>query len=131
MVEHDEGMRLAVLSHGILCGDKFNFVQALKATRLGIVVVGTGTAEDRASFLTIGVDLFLERPFVIDDLIDLVAGRIRNCADCGLPLPLRRPRSGDAARSWVCRGCGARYYAILDDECSADVLNNVRGTDGE
>ncbi len=42
-----------------------------------------------------------------------------------MPLPLRYPRPGETASAWLCRYCGERFLAVLDDRCPPMVLANV------
>ncbi len=48
------------------------------------------------------------------------------CNSCGLPLPLRLPRPGEAASSWECCYCNNRFHATLVDSYPPEILANVR-----
>lgn len=50
---------------------------------------------------------------------------IEECTGCGLPLPLRPPRPGEAASSWVCSYCTTRFYAVLLEDSPPEVLGNI------
>jgi CheY-like chemotaxis protein len=104
-------------------------VARLRELRPEIRIVGTGTNDCRAALAKAGVRLFLLKPFVIDDLVNVLTDRIGKCIDCGLPIPLRRVRPGDVGRSWECCGCGSRYLAVLDEGSPPDLRRNVRPAD--
>jgi CheY-like chemotaxis protein len=133
--DHDEGLRLAsrdprigfvVLDYHIPSGEMSAFVQQLSGVRAEVLIIGTSGGDRREAFAAVGVTRFLQKPWRAEDLLDLLRDRIGSCVECGLPLPLRRPLEGEPARSWVCCGCGARYYGVLDEEVHAETLRNVR-----
>lgn len=41
-------------------------------------------------------------------------------------LPLRHPRPGEVASTWVCTYCRERLFAVLDDGCPPDILVNAQ-----
>jgi CheY-like chemotaxis protein len=133
--DHGEGLRLAerdprigfvVLDYDISGGQASAFIQQLSSVRPDLVVVGTSGGDRREAFAALGVTRFLQKPWRVDDLLNLLRDRIGSCVECGLPLPLRRPLGNEPARSWICCGCGARYRGVLDEEAAADTLCNVR-----
>lgn len=48
------------------------------------------------------------------------------CNHCGLSLPLRLPRPGEVASSWLCAACENRFYATLVDSYPPEILSHVR-----
>ena len=55
-----------------------------------------------------------------------LAGRLSQCVVCSAPLPLRLPQEGEAGSPWHCVQCETRYLALLDDDCPAELRQNVR-----
>lgn len=129
LIENDGGIQFVLLDIEIPDSDPADIVKQIKVVRSNVAVIGTSTSHRWEEAAAMGIELFLQKPWRIEDLINLVAGKIGACVDCGLPLPLRRPGPNDAPRSWVCRGCGARYRAILDTEASAETLRNAQLAD--
>lgn len=101
-------------------------VERAYALRPDLRIVGTDAEDHRDEFAVLGVHFFLFKPYVVENLVNLLTDRIGACVDCGLPIPLRRVRPGETGRSWECAGCGARYYAVFDEGCAADSFRNVR-----
>ncbi|MGA2030658.1 MAG: PilZ domain-containing protein [Thermoguttaceae bacterium] len=56
---------------------------------------------------------------------DAPKGMIR-CGLCDRLLPLRPGKPGEPVTSWVCKGCGASYPAVLDEGCSLETCQSVR-----
>lgn len=129
LLERDPGVQVVLLDHDLPSTSLPEAVERLRGIRPGITLVGTGTTDHRKEFSALGVNYFLEKPYVINDLINALTGRIGACVDCGLPIPLRRPRTGETPSRWVCCGCGARYSAVLDDAFSQDVLRHVQAAE--
>ncbi len=126
LLERDPGVEVVLLDHDLPNTALAEAVSELKAIRPNVRIVGTGATEHRAEFTASGVTLFLEKPYVINDLINTLTDRIGTCLECGLPIPLRRPKPGEAASSWVCCGCGARYSAVLDESFPKDIQRHVQ-----
>lgn len=126
LFKRDPGIRFVCLDYDVRQGDVRLLVEDLEANRPEVTIVGTSQQDRREEFAAMGVERFLQKPWRIEDLIRLLTGRIGNCADCGLPIPLRRPQPGEVASSWVCAGCGSRYFAVLDDDFPPDVISDVR-----
>ena len=55
-----------------------------------------------------------------------LAGRLSQCVVCSSPLPLRLPQEGEVGSPWHCAQCETRYLALLDDDCPAELRQNVR-----
>ncbi len=122
----DPGVKFVILSADIPGGSERLLVRTLKAERPGVAIVGSSQQNRREEFTAIGVERFLHKPWKTEDFINLLTGRIGSCVDCGLPIPLRLPESGEVAGSWVCRRCGSRYSAVLDNDFPPDVVTDVR-----
>ena len=58
-----------------------------------------------------------------------VITRIETCTTCGTRLPLRIPNHGEVGINWQCRGCGYRYYGVLDEDADDEVRDNIREAD--
>jgi two-component system cell cycle response regulator CpdR len=126
LLERDPEINVVILDHDLPGGEIKPFVERMRLVRRNLIVVGTSTRYCREEFAVLGVSRFLLKPFVVGDLINCIMNRIGNCVHCGLPTPLRRPRPEEEARSWICCGCGARYYAILDESMPDDTHRNVQ-----
>jgi len=129
LLEKDEGLGYVIIDCGTSEIALDTAVKMIQAARPDIVIVGTSETDRRDRFARLGVEHFITKPWRVNDLINLLTGRIGNCVECALPLPLRRAQPGEAAQSWVCGVCGARYHAVLDDTFPPDVLQNVRPAD--
>lgn len=55
----------------------------------------------------------------------LTASAVTICAECHLPLPLRRPRNPRDARLWRCANCDTLYLRVVDLLASDDLLLNI------
>jgi CheY-like chemotaxis protein len=106
--------------------DSEEFVTLLRSRRPGVIVIGSSGRDCKNEFAHFGVERFMRKPWHARDLIGLISGRISECVSCGLRIPLRRPFPGEVADSWVCRSCGARYSAMIDQDSPADIFLNVR-----
>ncbi len=51
--------------------------------------------------------------------------RTVKCEHCGLPLPLREPRTSFEARSWRCNGCGQEVKGQLHPDYRLEELRNL------
>ena len=126
LLTNDEGIRFVILDLGLLTEDTPGTLQRIRAARPGLVIIGTGSEDRRPASAAAGAEHFLPKPWRVDLLINLLMRRIGNCIECGLLLPLRQPAAGEAANDWVCRYCGARYHAVLDEGFPPDVLANAQ-----
>ncbi len=126
LFERDPDIGVVVLDCAAPGEDTRRFIERLRVAKPACIVVGTATAACQAERIMADLDHFLHKPFIVEHLIKLLTSRIGNCVDCGLPIPLRRLRPGEVGSSWECCGCGSRYFAVLDDRFSVDVLRNVR-----
>ncbi|MCK4660920.1 MAG: response regulator, partial [Phycisphaerae bacterium] len=125
ILERDRKIEFVVLDYDIPGTNIRRLVEGITALCPNVVIVGCTGGSHREEFAALGVDLYLPKPFTIGDLVNVLTGRIGNCVDCGLPIPLRRPRPGEAAESWQCRGCGSHYRAMFDESFPPQVLSNV------
>ena len=99
----------------------------LREVRPGVTIIGCSEqAADKLRFADLGITDFVPRYWRIADLVNLLAVPIKNCVECGLPLPLLRATPRDNAQSWACGMCGARYRAMLPDNAPEDLRRNVR-----
>ncbi|MCK6485163.1 MAG: response regulator [Phycisphaerae bacterium] len=131
-VQNDRDIRVVILDVDMPGSrvDSFSLVgplvTRLRQLRPSLVFVGNSTIDRREDFAAHGVTRFLQEPWDIDDLIRLLTGRMGNCLECGLTLPLRQPSTGETAGAWVCRGCGARYQGVLDEAFPETIREHVR-----
>jgi len=51
------------------------------------------------------------------------------CVECGLLLPIRRPKPDENHRTFGCTFCGAIYAGIPDETANADERLNAREID--
>ncbi len=126
LLARDAEIRVMILDYDTPAGDIGTVAERAWAVRPDLQIVGTGTEDRREEFSIVGVHRFLPKPYVLEDLINLLTDRIAECVDCGLPLPLRRPRSDETGSGWECAGCGSRYLAVFDEDSASDVFANVR-----
>ncbi len=126
LLENDEGIEFVIHDHDMPPASTAESIERIKAIRPDVVIVGTSGSDRRDDFAALGVEHFLQKPWRCDDLVNVLIGRIGNCDQCGLALPLRLPRPSEQAGSWVCTHCGSRYRAVLDDASPADAMGNAR-----
>lgn len=126
LLGNDDGLQFAVLDHETAGEGLADLVDRIQSDRPDVVLVGSSQGDHRQAFESAGVSLFLQMPWQARDLINLLTGRIGDCVGCGMPLPLRRPRTGEPGESWVCVNCGAAYLAVLDEDASPDTIRIVR-----
>lgn len=117
---------LVIADHGVDGDDMEEFVTTLRASRPGVIVVGSSGSDCRAELKRFGVARFLSKPWRVEDLIDLLSGRIEKCAMCSIPLPLRQPFEGEVGQHWECAFCGCLFQAVLDQDAPGDTFCNVR-----
>jgi CheY-like chemotaxis protein len=128
LFRENAGISVVILDHGVKGDDTASFVRRLKAIRPSIILVGSSGGDVRDDFASVGVPRFLQKPWTADDLIRAIY-RIGECVDCKLPIPLRRPLPGERGSSWVCRGCGSRYHALLDHDAPPEHRENIESVD--
>lgn len=116
---------VVLLDHLATSANIDKVVRELRAQRPGVLIIGNSGADRRADFAAAGVTRYLDKPWHIEQLARMVNERIDTCCECGLPLPLRRPREEEAASSWECAFCGSRYAAVLDEDAPTDVRPNA------
>lgn len=124
LFQRDSRISVVILDHGVMGDNTMSFVKQLRAIRPGVILVGSSGSNFRQDFIAAGVLRFLLKPWTANDLIKAVH-KISECVDCGLPIPLRRPLPGQTGSSWVCRGCGSRYHALLDEDAPPEHRENV------
>ena len=121
----DDAIRLVVLDHPTLGARVDGVVHAMRDVRPDAMIIGNSGSDRRQEFAAAGVRHYLQKPWRVTDLLDLLNRRIQFCVDCDWPLPLLLPRPTEPARSWACAVCGARYRAVLDQSAPPDVRRNV------
>jgi len=115
VVRRHRDISLVILDHPTGTARVEGIVEALRAIGANTTIVGNSGADRRIEFAEAGVELYLQKPWRPADLAALLRGCIRTCVECSSPLPLRRPRVGEAGETWICASCGARYHAVLDE----------------
>lgn len=121
----DSAIKLVILDHPTIGARVDGVVNAMRNTRPDTTIIGNSGSDRRHEFAAAGVKHFLQKPWRISDLLDLLNRRIEFCVDCNWPLPLLRPCPGEPAQRWVCAVCGARYRAVLDRSAPTEVQRNV------
>jgi CheY-like chemotaxis protein len=129
LLGNDDGLQFAVLDRHTAGADLTAAIEQMHAIRPDVVLVGSSPDDRREEFARLGVTLFLQRPWRVHDLINLLTGRIGNCHVCGIQLPLRRPRMDEQSTRWACSNCGAVYAGVLDEDASFDMLLHIRRSD--
>jgi DNA-binding response OmpR family regulator len=131
LLGNDSGLQFVILDYDTVSHELPEVIEQIRRLRPEVVVVGDSPADHRKAFADGGAPLFLQRPWRADNLIGLLTGRIGNCVECGMPLPLRRARQAEQADSWICSNCGAAYHAVIDEEAASDMMMNVRRREGD
>lgn len=126
LLRNDAGLEFIVLDLDGSDVDLGRMVASVRNLSNGVTIVASSVRNRSDECAAMGISYFIEKPWRIDDLINRLSGRIGNCAECGLPLPLRWPREGDTVGSWECAGCGAVYSAVFDHGAAANLLLNAR-----
>ena len=126
LLESDDGLKYVVHDFDIEPFDTAESIRSIQAARPDVLIVGTSGSFHRGDFAALDVDHYLPKPWTVKELIDVLLGRIGDCGECGLTLPLRWPKPGEQASSWVCAFCGSCYRAVRDDTVPEDVLRNAR-----
>ena len=129
LAERDPDLGYALLDYDMPRPDLERLVRRLRGIHPALTIVGCAATDRTVDFGLMGVSLFLAQPCAPDDLINKMTGRIGQCVECRLPIPLRRPPAGQTGARWICRGCGARYCAVLDDRFPPDIIANVTAAD--
>ncbi len=130
VLANDEGIEFLILDYETPGGHPSHTLSRLLELRPSATIVGTSGADRRLEFAAMGVEYFLQKPWNVDDLMDLLTGRIASCLDCDLDLPLRRPRDGEKGSHWACATCSAHYFAVIDESASESTLSNVKRVEG-
>lgn len=124
LLESDAGLRFALLDLES-AGDLDSAVKEIRKARPQVTILGMSTENCRERFAAAGVPLFLRKPWRTENLVNLLAGRLGSCVECGLQLPLRWPKAGESPATWACNFCGARYEGLLDDTFPEDARANA------
>ena len=125
MVERDDGIRVIIIGAGFPEEEVVSFAERAESIRDGVVLIGSGGPADRKEMMETGVELFLKRPWHLDDLVALLTRRIEKCRGCDAGLPLREAIPGERPARWECRQCGHVHTGLID-RSAQDALQNVR-----
>lgn len=117
----DADIEVVLLDHPTVNSGVKSLVDAFRAVRPAVTIVGNSGSDRRADFAAAGVTQYLHKPWRMTELFTLLPSRLLTCGECGSHLPLRRPKPDETGQSWVCATCGARYYAVLDADASPDL----------
>lgn len=128
LLRSDAGLEFVLLDLDGSEDEPARMVGSIRDVSGGVTIVASSVRDRSDECAALGIPHFIEKPWRIDDLINRLSGRLGNCAECGLPLPLRWPRDEDAANSWECAGCGAVYAAVFDHGAPAKVQLNAHRT---
>ncbi len=124
LLEADRRLCFIILDHDL--PGVYAAVERIRSMRSDITLIGTSKNPVRDAFAALGVELFVQKPWRGDDVINLLLGRLGDCVECGLTLPLRRPKPAETAELWACVYCGACYHALFDPDAVPDTLANAR-----
>lgn len=119
-------IRFAVIDHPSTDGTFEQHINALRQARPDILLIGNSGSDRRQEFAAVAVERYLQKPWSVPQLWELLADKLKRCVDCGLSLPLRFAGPGEARGKWACAACGSRYAGVIDSTASDDLLNNVR-----
>jgi CheY-like chemotaxis protein len=129
LLRSDEGIKFVVHDFEFPDADLAGSIEQIRAARPDVLLVGTSAAPNRQAFAALGVEDYVQKPWGVRELIDVLSGRVGPCAGCGLVLPLRRPRPGETPESWVCSACGSLCRAVRDDDAAPGIWQNARLAD--
>lgn len=125
LLSANDQIGIVVLDCDGLDGSVRETVRQLRSARGDLVLVGTSWTQ-RVSTAGLELQHELAKPWGAEELVNELTGRLGRCVDCGLELPLRRPRAGDVPSRWECAFCGSRYLGVLDTKFPDDLLRHVR-----
>jgi two-component system chemotaxis response regulator CheY len=126
LLETDDGVKYLIHDFDMPNTDISESIDKIRTVRPDVTIIGTSGSYRKEDFATLGVEHFLQKPWRVTDLVNALHGRIGNCIECGLALPLRQPRPGEQARRWVCAFCRSPYSAVLDEAFPKEVIANAR-----
>ena len=125
LLEADHGIGFVIHDFDMPRPEVAASVAKIQAVRPDVEIVGTSARPRPGDFAAYGVERSVRKPWMIHDLINALRDRIGDCVECGVTLPLRRPKADEPAKNWVCTVCGARYSGLLDEDHPAEVMQNV------
>ncbi|MFQ5591777.1 MAG: response regulator [Phycisphaerae bacterium] len=129
LLTKDNGIKFVIHDYNLPGITARESIETIKATRPDVLIIGTSGGLHRKDFSMLGVDHYLRKPWQVKTLVDVVFGRLGECAECGLELPLRRARPGEEESSWACAFCRSRYRGVSDSTMPEDLLSNARRAD--
>ncbi len=121
LFHRDPRISLVILDHPTVGAGLREMVARLRHIRQTVTIVGNSGLDRREEFAAAGVDKYLDKPWRLPDLVNVLEDGLIRCVECGRRLPLRHPRPGEPAGNWVCVSCGARYRARLHEAAPADL----------
>ncbi len=125
LFQRDEGIHVLILDYDLPGAEHGAFVEKIKAIRDDVILIGSSAWDRRYELPSARVDRFMQKPWRIQDLVELLTERLDRCKGCELSLPLRKPLPGEPATRWICCGCGRPCTAIIDRNSPAEDLPNV------
>jgi DNA-binding response OmpR family regulator len=129
LLENDDGIQCVMMRHEPANPTEQRGFDAIRAVRSDITIVGI-CGPDSAHDVPAGrFEHVLCDTWRLEDVSSILTGRLGNCLNCGLRLPLRRPRDDEEATSWACSHCGAHYHAVFDSNFPPDVLRNAHSAE--
>lgn len=129
VLERERDIDFVLLDHPSPSENTRDFVTQFRKLRPEAILVGNSGSDRREDFSAAGVGRYLDKPWGLGDLLVLLRERYGDCVDCGIPLPLRRPRPHETGTSWACASCGSCYWGIRDDETPEDWQRNAVAVD--
>ena len=129
VLENTPNIEVLLLDHPSVGSDVGAIVNSVRKICSDMIIVGNSGADRRSEFAAAGVSRYLQKPWRVEDLLAVVREKIIACVECCLPLPLLRPRTGEAGEGWVCAFCGCRYNAILDHTAAPEMRSHVIRSD--
>ncbi|MBP7933748.1 MAG: response regulator [Phycisphaerae bacterium] len=126
LLRNDADLEFVLLDLDGSQADPAWMVASIREVASRVTIVASSLRNRMEECASLGIPHFIEKPWRIDDLINRLSGRIGNCAECGLPLPLRWPREGDVVGSWECAACGTIYSAVFDHGAASGMSLNAR-----
>jgi CheY-like chemotaxis protein len=126
LLRTDDGVKYLIHDFDMPNTDVAASIASIREARPDVTIIGTSGSYHKEDFARLGVEHFLQKPWRVNDLVNALHGRIGNCSECGLALPLRQPRSGEQAQHWACAFCGTRYRSVLDEAFPSEIRANAR-----
>lgn len=125
LAQRDGEIGAVIIDHD-LAGDELpQLLARLRELHPHAQFVGTGCADAAGEYAECGVALFIQKPWTVRELMDLLNQPLGRCRWCGQELPLRRPDRGETPARWMCVNCGRTVLAVLDKSAPAAAQSNA------